>query len=129
MKIGIRILIAGALCACVLIFALRASSAQFPIPISIPSGSAAPHGQGVKQVRGLDTAQVTFEGIKLFTIAAAPPTSSDAVPPIVRRLDAVEDNLVRIVPTPGGFLQPPEFRFDPETFRVEIGKDNGYPTL
>ena len=127
-KIGIRITFAVAVAAVLVAGAPRAI-AQLPIPIPLASSSTAPYGTGVKQLRGLDTAPITFEGIRLFTIAAPPPTANDAIPPIVRRVDAVEENLDRIVPTPGGILQAPESRFDPDTFRVEIGKEGGYPTL
>ena len=116
--------------ACAVVSSSRLAEAQgLPLSLPIATPSPAPYGIGAKRVRGIDTAPIRFEGQTLFTIAAPLPSANDAVPPIMQRVDAVEDNLQRIVPTAGGFMQLPVERFDPETFRVEIGNSNGYPTL
>jgi small conductance mechanosensitive channel len=108
-----------------------AALAQLPIPIVAPSTSATTYGFPVRRVGNLDTATITFQGVRLFTIAApAAPDSSD-VPPIVQRVETIEDNLRRVVPpsTSGNFFDPSATRFEPETFKVEIGSENGYSTL
>jgi moderate conductance mechanosensitive channel len=105
--------------------------AQLPIPFPAPSTPATNYGFPVRRVGNLDTATITFQGVRLFTIAApAAPDTSD-VPPIVQRVETIEDNLRRVVPpsTSGNFFDPSATRFDPETFKIEIGSENGYSTL
>jgi small conductance mechanosensitive channel len=109
-----------------------AARAQLPLPIPIPSASpASPFGIAIKRVGPFDTAPIYFEGVRLFNIAAYPSNDPTAIPPIVLRVETIQDNLRRIVPSskPGGYLQMPESRFDPDTFKVEVGNENGYPTL
>jgi moderate conductance mechanosensitive channel len=111
----------------VLVSSLRASPAQVPLPIPVATESATHYS--MKRVGGFDTAPVRYGGKKLFTIAAKPAASADAIPPIVLRVDTVEDNLRRILPPPERFYEAPRSRFDPATFRIEIEEQNGYPTL
>src|SRR5271166_5421158 len=100
------------------------------LPISLPS-PAAGYGFPVKRVGNLDTATISYQGVRLFTIAAPAAADSSDVSPIVQRVETIEDNLRRVVPpsTSGSFLDPSASRFDPETFKVEIGSENGYATL
>ena len=58
-----------------------------------------------------------------------PATANDAVPPIVLRVETVEENLRLILPPPERIFEVPPSRFDAATFSVEIGKQNGYPIL
>ncbi len=95
-----------------------------------PASNANSYGFTIKRVGSLDTAPIVFEGQRLFVIAAPAPADTAAVPAIVQRVDTISDNLRRIVPTPtvfGGAVPPPHF--DAKTFKVEIGTENGYPTL
>ena len=108
-----------------------AALAQIPgLPVPAASTSAG-YGFPVKRVGNLDTATITFQGVRLFTIAA--PVASDAndVPPIVQRVETIEDNLRRVVPpsTSGTLFNPSAARFETGTFKVEIGSENGYATL
>ncbi len=119
-----------------LVFALllavvpSAASAQIPIPFPVASSNAS-YGFPIKRVGNLDTATITFQGVRLFTIAAPPASDPNAVPPIVQRVETIEDNLRRVVPpsTSGNLFDPSAERFDPGTFEVEIGSENGYATL
>jgi small conductance mechanosensitive channel len=102
--------------------------AQLPL---VPQAAASPPAGSditVKRVGNLDTAPITFNGYRLFLIAAPPAGADDPIAPIVQRVNAIEDNLRRIVPL-GGFLEVAPSRFDPASFRVEVGSENGYPTL
>ncbi len=99
------------------------------MPIPVASESASPHGIAVKRVRGYDTATVLYLGKKLFDVATPAATSADVIPPIVIRVETVENNLASLVPPPESIFEVPTARFDAATFRVEIGKQNGYPIL
>jgi small conductance mechanosensitive channel len=124
-----RVSVFAAALAFLLVSSLRAAPAQVPIPIPVASEPASSHGIAVKRVGGYDTASVRFDGKKLFDIAAVPANAADVIPPIASRVQTVEDNLRRILPPPEKFYEAPRTRFDPQTFRVEIEKRNGYPTL
>ncbi len=94
------------------------------------ASSSNPYGFPIKRVGGLDTAPIVFEGQHLFVIAAPAATDTNAIPSIVLRVDTISDNLRRIVPTPAVFRGAvPPSHFDAKTFKVEIGNENGYPTL
>lgn len=106
--------------------------AQAPgVPISIPGygSTASPYGFPIKRVNNLDTAPITFEGQRLVLIAAPAAPPDAAVPAIVQRVDAITDNLQRIVPAAVSFGRPPASHFDAKTFKVNVGSENGYPTL
>jgi small-conductance mechanosensitive channel len=109
-----------------------AALAQLPISIPLPSSSpATDYGFQIRRVGNLDTATITFQGTRLFTIAAPLAPGSNDVPPIVQRVETIQDNLRRVVPpsTSGNVFDPSAARFEPETFEVEIGSENGYATL
>ena len=108
------------------------------LPLAIPVASPdANYGFPIKRVGNFDTAPIIFEGQRLFTIAAPAGNGDNAVPAIVQRVDTIQDNLRRIVPVSigggaaavGGTITIGESRFDADTFVVEVGKENGYPTL
>ncbi len=106
--------------------------AQAPgLPFTIPGSTAtsSPYGVQIKRVNNVDTAPIVFEGQRLFVIGA--PIAPDvAIPPIVQRVFAITDNLRRIVPAPSMFGGvSPSTLFDAKTFKVNIGSENGYPTL
>jgi small conductance mechanosensitive channel len=70
-----------------------------------------------------------MRGVRLFTIAAPANNGQSGIPPIVVRYEILENNLQAIVPLDDMSLNPPPSRFDPDTFRVETGEENGYPTI
>ena len=97
------------------------------LSLPIPAGATpSPYGVTVKRVNTLDTAPVTFEGQQLFTIAAAPPADPAEVPPVVQRVYTIEATLRQIAPAS---VAAKGTRFDVKTFKVEIGNENGNPTL
>ncbi len=85
-----------------------------------------PYGVAVKRVNNLDTAPVTFQGQRLFTIAAPPSNDAAEVPPVVQRVYIIEANLRQIVPAS---ISSKGSRFDINTFKVDVEDDNGYPAL
>ncbi len=108
-----------------------AAAQSLPIPISAPSASVSPYGIAIKRVGAFDTAPIYFEGQRLFTIAAPASSADNGIPPIVQRVDTIQDNLRRIVPikTGAGYLKFEESPFDAKTFHVEVGSEGSYPTL
>ncbi len=100
-----------------------------PLPIPVATESTPPYGVPIKRVREFDTAPVSYAGKRLFDLAALPATANDTVPPIVLRVETVEENLRLILPPPESIFEVPPSRFDAATFSVEIGKQNGYPIL
>ncbi|HEX4013996.1 MAG TPA: mechanosensitive ion channel family protein [Candidatus Cybelea sp.] len=106
--------------------------AQVPgVPLSIPgvTTTASPWGFPIKRVNNLDTAPIAFEGQRLFVVAAPAAAADAAIPPIVQRVDTIADNLQRIVPATVSIGNRPASHFDAKTFKVNIGSENGYPTL
>ncbi|HEY6485976.1 MAG TPA: mechanosensitive ion channel family protein [Candidatus Cybelea sp.] len=106
--------------------------AQAPgVPLGIPgyTATASPWGFPIKRVNNLDTAPIFFEGQRLFVVAAPAAPADAPVPPIVQRVDTITDNLQRIVPAAVSLGNRPASHFDPKTFKVSIGSENGYPTL
>ncbi|HEY1883342.1 MAG TPA: mechanosensitive ion channel family protein [Candidatus Cybelea sp.] len=106
--------------------------AQVPgVPLGIPgyTATASPWGFPIKRVNNLDTAPIFFEGQRLFVVAAPAAPADAPVPPIVQRVDTINDNLQRIVPAAVSLGNRPASHFDPKTFKVSIGSENGYPTL
>lgn len=100
-----------------------------PLPLPIASKSASQYGVAIKRVRGFDTAPISYDGKRLFDVAAPPANPTEAIPPIVLRVETVEENLRLILPPPETIFEVPPSRFDEATFRVEIGKQSGYPIL
>ena len=96
------------------------------LPISSTQTTAAPYGVAVKRVNNLDTAPITFQGQRLFTIAAPPSNDAAEIPPVVQRVYTIESNLRQIVPAS---ISSKGARLDPNTFKVETEDDNGYPAL
>jgi small conductance mechanosensitive channel len=106
--------------------------AQAPgVPLGIPgyTATASPWGFPIKRVNNLDTAPIFFEGQRLFVVAAPAAPADAPVPPIVQRVDTINDNLQRIVPAAVSLGNRPASHFDPKTFKVSVGSENGYPTL
>ncbi|MFZ0032171.1 MAG: mechanosensitive ion channel family protein [Candidatus Cybelea sp.] len=126
---GRRAIVFAAALACALAGSFRACPAQVPFPIPVASESTSPYGVQIKRVREFDTAPISYAGKRLFDLAALPATANDAVPPIVLRVETVEENLRLILPPPETIFEVPASRFDAATFSVEIGKQNGYPIL
>jgi len=110
---------------------LPASAQKLPLPIPLATASASPYGFAIKRLGNLDTAPVTYEGRTLFVIASSAEYDPKAVPPIVLRVDTIQDNLRRIVPIVAGpgLVKIGGSRFESSSFKVEIGKESGYPTL
>jgi small-conductance mechanosensitive channel len=106
---------------------VAAQGLSLPMPAATATNSA--YGFPIKRVGSFDTAPIVFEGQRLFVIAAAAPADASAVPAIVQRVETISDNLNRIVPVQSGFGTIVPSRFDAKTFKVEIGNENGYPTL
>jgi small-conductance mechanosensitive channel len=106
-----------------------ARAQNFPLPL--PATSPETSSYRVKRVGNLDTAPVMFEGRPLFTVAAPAAGEGNPAPPIVQRVGTIEENLRRIVHggTQRTFLGVGASRFDAATFKVGIGKENGYQTL
>lgn len=98
--------------------------------LSLPLGAApstpSPYGVPVKRVNNLDTAPITFEGQRLFTIGAPLALDNGAVPPIVQRVYTISADLREIVPASALIKGS---RFDANTFKVQIGNENGHPIL
>jgi small-conductance mechanosensitive channel len=102
----------------------------FPLPIPAASGDAS-YGFPIRRVGNLDTAPITFEGRQLFTIAAPPAIAENPAPPIVNRVTTIQENMRRIAlsnPSNNPFGIGGS-RFDASTFKVEVGEENGHPTL
>lgn len=111
---------------------LSAAAQSLPLPIPASSPSVSPYGIPIKRVGAFDTAPVVFQGQRLFVIGAPAAAPNDTgIPPIVQRIDTINDNLKRIVPvkTGAGYLNVEASPFDAKTFTVEIGSEGGYPTL
>jgi moderate conductance mechanosensitive channel len=126
---GRRAIVFLAVLACALAGSFRICAAQVPLPIPVATESEPPYGVAIKRVRGFDTAPIFYNGKRLFDLAAPPATATDVVPPIVTRVETVEENLRSIVPPPQRIFEVPALRFDTATFQVEVGKQNGYPVL
>ncbi|MBV8373394.1 MAG: hypothetical protein JOY69_09055, partial [Candidatus Eremiobacteraeota bacterium] len=93
---------------------LSPALAQLPgLPLPVPAAStASPYGFSIKQINSLDTAPIIFEGQRLFEIAAPAAAPNVSIPPIVERVDTINDNLRRIVPVgPGLGLSSAPSRF------------------
>jgi small conductance mechanosensitive channel len=105
------------------------SAAQIPIPA--PRAPAPSSSLPVASVGRLDTGPVVYEGRTLFTVAAPAQTDQKSTRPIFQRLDAIAENLRRIVPIVDGpgRIKIGDSRFEASSFRVAIGSENGYPTL
>lgn len=103
-----------------------AAAQSLSLPIPAAGTTPSPYGVTTKRVNTLDTAPVTFEGQRIFTIAAPPPADPAMVPPVVQRVYTIEANLRQIAPAS---LAGKGTRFDAKTFKVEIGNENGDPTL
>ena len=101
------------------------------VPLAVPgyAATASPWGFSIKRVNNLDTAPISFEGQHLFVVGAPAAPADAAIPAIVQRVDTITDNLQRIVPAAVGLGNRPASHFDPKTFKVTIGSENGYPTL
>lgn len=126
---GRRATVFAATLACALAASSRAGPAQVPLPIPIASNSAPQYGVAIKRVRGFDTAPISYDGKRLFDVAAPPANPTETIPPIVLRVETVQENLRLILPPPQTIFEVPPSRFDEATFRVEVGKQNGYPIL
>lgn len=105
---------------------LTAAAQSLSLPIPAAPATASPYGFTIKRVNNLDSAPITFEGQRLFTIAAPLGVDSSAVPPIVQRVYSISAALRSIAPE-SAF--PTKSRFNADTFKVEIGNENGLPTL
>ena len=105
------------------------AQAQGALPIPGYAATASPWGFSIKRVNNLDTAPISFEGQHLFVVAAPAAPADAAIPAIVQRVNTITDNLQRIVPPAVGLGNRPASHFDPKTFKVSIGSENGYPTL
>ena len=101
------------------------------VPLAVPgyAATASPWGFSIKRVNNLDTAPISFEGQHLFVVGAPAAPADTAIPAIVQRVNTITDNLQRIVPAAVGLGNRPASHFDPKTFKVTIGSENGYPTL
>lgn len=86
-------------------------------------------GIPIKRVGSFDTTPIILRGLRLFSIAAPVGHDSSSIPPIVVRYEILESNLRAIVPPDDLSLNPSPSRFNPDTFRVETGEENGYPTI
>jgi small-conductance mechanosensitive channel len=113
------------------LLAVPAASPAQGLPFPIPGASAgSPYGFSIKRVGSFDTAPIVFQGQRLFVVAAPAAGDTTAVPAIVQRVDTITDNLGRIVPSQAAVgWTTTASHFDPKTFKVEIGSENGYPTL
>jgi moderate conductance mechanosensitive channel len=107
-----------------------------PMPVVIPSPPPATvdlyHKYRIKRVGTLEVAPVTFENIRLFDVSAPLDRDPAAFPPVAARVDVIESNLEHVVPPLSSishFFAPAPSRFDPDSFEVRIGKQNGYVTL
>lgn len=103
------------------------SAQNLALPMPAAPATASPYGVPIKRVNNYDTAPVTFEGQRLFTIAAAPPPlDSVEVPLVVQRVYTIQANLRQIAPAA---ISSRSARFDSKTFTIVIGDENGSPTL
>ena len=105
---------------------LAAQAQGFSLPISSAQTTAAPYGVAVKRINNFDTAPVTFQGQRLFTVAVPASNDNAEVPQVVQRVYIIESNLRQIAPAS---ISAKGVRFDANTFKVEIGNDSGDPVL
>ena len=116
----------------VTIWVAGCATQQLPssLPTENPAGVA--HKYQIKRVGSLEVAPLYFEGLRLFDISAPANRDVNAYPPVAARIDVIKDHLDDVVPPPtglGDLFQPPPARYDPATFSVKIGEQNGYATL
>lgn len=96
------------------------------LPIPAAQGTPPPYGVPVKRINNYDTAPVTFEGQRLFTIATPATTGGSDVPAVVQRVYTIEANLRQIAPSS---ISAKGARLDAKTFKVAVDTANGNPTL